>query len=69
MANDVTVDADLTFSVENPGCPPSPGSSPGQDKSLELRINHPFVFTGRSDAAAIRGVADVLAGTASASPW
>jgi hypothetical protein len=60
--DDVTVDADLAFSVEKPGLPTFAGILTGHGKSLELRIDHPSLLGGRSDAAAIRGVAGVLAG-------
>ena len=61
MALDVTVDADLELTLELPGARPVTGSLTGSGTALELRVSDPFLFAGRSDAGAIRGVADGLA--------
>ena len=61
MALDVTVDADLELTFELPGARPVTGSLTGSGTALELRVSDPFLFAGRSDAGAIRGVADGLA--------
>ena len=61
MALDVSVDADLEVVLDLPGARPVTGSLTGSGKALELRVSDPFLFAGRSDAGAIRGVADGLA--------
>jgi hypothetical protein len=61
MAIDLTVDADLAFTVDLPGSRTVQGSLTGSGKQLVLRVSDPFVFAGRSDAGAIRGVAEGLA--------
>jgi hypothetical protein len=61
MTTDLTVDADLAFSVDLPGSRTVRGSLTGSGKQLVLRVSDPFVFAGRSDAGAIRGLADGLA--------
>ena len=61
MGIDLTVDADLAFSVDLPGSRTVRGSLTGSGKELVLRVSDPFVFAGRSDAGAIRGLADGLA--------
>ena len=61
MVLDVSVDADLELAVELPGARPVTGSLTGSGAALELRVSDPFLFAGRSDAGAIRGVADGLA--------
>jgi hypothetical protein len=61
MATQLTIDADLEFSVDIPGSRPVRGSLTGSGKTLELRVNHPDLFAGRSDAGAIRGIALALA--------
>lgn len=61
MALDVSVDADLELTLELPGARPVTGSLTGSGTALELRVSDPFLFAGRSDAGAIRGVADGLA--------
>jgi hypothetical protein len=55
------VDADLEFSVDIPGQRTLTGSLTGTGGALDLTVSHPFLFAGRSDAAAIRGVAEGLA--------
>ena len=61
MAIDLTVDADVVFAVDLPGSRTVRGSLTGTGKRLVLRVSDPFVFAGRSDAAAIRGLAAGLA--------
>ena len=61
MAVDLAVAADLEFSVDIPGSRTVTGTLTGAGTALELRVSDPFVFAGRSDAAAIRGLADGLA--------
>ena len=62
MAVDLTVDAHLDFSVEIPGSETLTGALTGSGKTLDLRVSDPLLFTGRSDASAIRGLAEALAG-------
>ena len=57
----LTVDADLEFSVDIPGSRSVNGALTGSGKALELRVSHPFLFAGRADTGAIRGLAKVLA--------
>ena len=57
----LSVDADLEFSVDIPGSRTVDGTPDRRRQALELRVSDPFVFAGRSDAAAIRGLADGLA--------
>lgn len=61
MTTTLTVDADLQFSVDIPGSRTVTGELTGSGKALELRVSHPFLFAGRSDSAAIRGLAKGLA--------
>lgn len=61
MAIDLMVEADLAFSVDLPGSRTVRGSLTGSGKSLQLRVSDPFLFAGRSDASAIRGIAEGLA--------
>ncbi len=61
MATDLTIDADLEFSVDIPGSPLVTGLLTGSGKALELRVSHPDLFAGRADSTAIRGVARALA--------
>src|SRR4051812_19683279 len=61
MAIDLTVDARLEFSVDVPGSRTVTGSLTGSGKTLELRVSDPVLFAGRSDAAAVRGLAAGLA--------
>ena len=61
MATSLTVDVDLEFSVDIQGSRTVTGALTGSGKALELRVSHPFLFAGRSDAGAIRGVAKGLA--------
>ncbi|MGZ5404302.1 MAG: hypothetical protein ACXWDL_06600, partial [Nocardioides sp.] len=61
MSTDLTVDADLQFTLELPGTRTVSGSLTGSRNCLQLRVSDPFLFAGRSDAAAVRGVADGLA--------
>ena len=61
MSTDLTVDADLEFTLDLPGTGTVRGSLTGSGKHLELRVSDPFLFAGRSDASAVRGIADGLA--------
>ena len=58
---DLTVDADLRFSVDVPGAPAVTGHLTGSGTALELRVDDSTVLAGRKDAAAIRGLAEGLA--------
>ena len=62
MVTDLTVDVDLEFSLDIPGSRTVTGSLSGFGKTLELRVSDPFLFGGRTDAGAIRGLAQALAG-------
>jgi hypothetical protein len=61
----LSVDADLSFTVEVPGSGAGPrpvtGHLTGSGTALEVRLSDPLVFAGRSDAKAVRGVAGALA--------
>ena len=57
----LTVDADLQFSVDISGSRSVNGALTGSGKALELRVSHPYLFAGRSDKGAIRGLAKGLA--------
>lgn len=57
----LAVDAHLDFSVELPGDRSVTGTLRGSGAVLELTVSDPFVFAGRSDARAVRGLAEVLA--------
>ncbi len=61
MPTDLTVDADLRFSVDIPGSRTVTGSLTGSGKTLELRVSDPSLFAGRADSGAIRGLAQALA--------
>ena len=61
MSIDLSVDADLEFSVDIPGQRTLTGALTGKGHALELTVSQPFLFAGRSDAGAIRGLADGLA--------
>ena len=61
MSTDLTVDADLEFTLDLPGARTVRGSLTGSGKHLELRVSDPFLFAGRSDASTVRGIADGLA--------
>ena len=61
MPTDLTVDADLQFSVDVPGSPTVTGSLTGSSRTLELTVSDPALFAGRADSAAIRGLAQALA--------
>jgi len=61
MAIDLTVDADLEFSVDLPGQRTVTGVLTGSGKALELRVSNPVMFAGRTDAQAVRGLAKGLA--------
>ncbi len=61
MSIDLLVDVDLEFSVDIPGQRTLTGALTGSGKALELSVSDPFVFAGRSDAGAIRGLAAGLA--------
>ena len=58
----LTVDADLEFWIDIPGSRSVNGTLTGSGKALELWVSHPSLFGGRSDADAIRGLANGLAG-------
>jgi hypothetical protein len=58
---DLTVDADLRFSVDVPGARTVTGHLTGSGTALELHVDDSFVLAGRRDAAAIRGIAEGLA--------
>jgi hypothetical protein len=58
---DLTVDADLRFSVDVPGARTVTGHLTGSGTELELHVDDSFVLAGRKDAAAIRGLAEGLA--------
>jgi hypothetical protein len=58
---ELSVDADLTFSVDVPGARTVTGHLTGSGTALELRMDDSFVFASRSDAEAIRGLAEGLA--------
>jgi hypothetical protein len=58
---DLSVDADLEFSVDIPGQRTLTGALTGEGQALELTVSQPLLFAGRSDAGAIRGLADGLA--------
>lgn len=57
----LTVDADLQFSVDIPGQRSVSGALTGSGTALHLRVTHPYLFAGRSDKNAIRGLAKGLA--------
>jgi hypothetical protein len=61
MPTDLTVDADLQFSVDIPGSPTVTGSLTGSIRTLELRVSDPALFAGRADSGAIRGLSQALA--------
>ena len=61
MSIELSVDADLEFSVDIPGQRTLTGALTGKGQALELMVSHPFLFAGRSDARAIRGLAAGLA--------
>ena len=63
MPTDLTVDADLQFSVDIPGSGTVTGSLTGSGKTLELRVSDPSLFAGRADSGTIRGLAQALAAT------
>lgn len=62
MNVDLAVDADLQFSVDIPGSRTVTGELTGSGKAMQLRVSDPILFTGRSDAGAVRGLAKSLAG-------
>jgi len=61
MATDLTLDADLEFTLDLPGSRTVRGNLTGSGRQLQLRVSDPFLFAGRSDASAVRGIADGLA--------
>ena len=60
MPTDLTVGADLQFSVDIPGSSTLTGSLTGSGKTLELRVSDPSLFAGRADSRAVRGLASAL---------
>jgi len=62
MSVEVTVDANLEFSLEIAGSRALSGVLTGSGKRMELRVSDPIPFAGRSDASALRGLAKALAG-------
>lgn len=61
MATHLSVDANLTFSVEIPGSSSVTGTLTGSGTALELRVSHASFFSGPTDSGAIRGLAEGLA--------
>lgn len=61
MATDLTVDAELQFSVDIPGSRTVTGVLTGVGKAMQLRVSNPLLFAGRSDTASIHGLARALA--------
>ncbi len=61
MAPELTVAADLDFSVDVPGRRPVHGHLAGAGRRLRLVVDDPTAFAGRGDAAGIRSLADALA--------
>lgn len=59
----LSVEADLQFSASMPGAREVTGRLTGSGTSLTVRVSDPFVFAGRQDAEAIRGLAHGLAHT------
>jgi hypothetical protein len=57
----VSIAADLCFQVTLPDRPPVNGQLTGSGSVLEVRVDRPEIFAGRSDAPAIRALADGLA--------
>lgn len=60
----LSVDADLTFSLDVPGDGAAgsvTGHITGSGTALEMRLSDPLAFAGRGDAKAVRGLAGVLA--------
>ncbi len=57
----LSIEADLTFSVDVPGDRTVTGVLTGSGTALELTVSDPLVFAGRSDARAVRGIAASLA--------
>ena len=61
MAPELTVAADLDFSVDVPGRQSVHGHLAGAGRRLRLVVDDPTAFAGRGDSAGIRAVADALA--------
>ncbi len=57
----VSVTADLRLAVDIPGASPVSAHLTGAGTALTLQVDEPFVFAGRRDAGAIRGLAAGLA--------
>ena len=57
----LSLDASLELSVEVPGDRTVTGHLSGSGTALELSVSDPFVFAGRRDARAVRGIAEALA--------
>jgi hypothetical protein len=58
---ELSLDADLQFSVKVPGGRSVTGHLTGSGTALELRVDDSSVFAGRRDAAGVRGLAEALA--------
>jgi hypothetical protein len=58
---ELSIEADLRFSVELPGERTVGGVLTGSGTALELTVSDPLVFAGRGDAHAVRGIATALA--------
>ena len=61
MAPELTVVADLDFSVDVPGRRPVHGRLAGAGRRLRLVVDDPTAFVGRGDSAGIRSFAAALA--------
>ncbi|MGD9961628.1 FHA domain-containing protein [Nocardioides sp.] len=61
MATQIEVEADLRFEVAVPGRAPVLGTLYSAPSGLVLQVSDPQMFAGRTDAPAIRGLADLLA--------
>ena len=71
MPRHLTVDADLEFAVDVPGAPPVHGHADRRgQRTSSSGSSDPFLFAGRGDAGAVRGLADGARPAAgSRSPW
>jgi hypothetical protein len=57
---DLSLAADLAFSVEVPGRRPVHGHLAGSGRRLRLAVDDPSAFAGRRDSAGVRAFADAL---------